>query len=442
MDQVLDSGGSMKTTMITLIAALLALLPCVLMASNDRIVALRGLDPTRLVAGKEEMGKPEFVSEYGRFRYQFSSEDNRKVFDAEPERYAIQSNGRSAVVTYLPGDPAKFFVFESKIYLADSNEALAELKKNPAPYVKDLQASRKVAIMVFPGVQIIDYTGPYEVFGQAGYDVFTVAANGDPIVTNMFMTIIPNYTFDKCPKPDLIVLPGGTVPRVKQSDPKIQWILSNAKKGEEVMSVCNGAFWLANAGLLDGKKATTYYGLLDKLKKEYPKVNVVSDCRFADNGQIICTAGLSSGIDGALHMVERQEGKGTAQAIALNMEYNWQPDGGFVRGAYADMYLRRQIGRQLDFGDSAQVKVLQVAGNKDKWDQAWEVTGPNLSAKSLREGLAKKLSAGWKSVKADSGDEDSLWEFTGEDGKPWLAVTAVRLEQTGKFVVKVSLQRK
>src|SRR5207245_8921403 len=101
------------------------------------------------------------------------------------------------------------------------------------------------------------------------------------------------------------------------------------------MSVCNGAFILASAGLLDGLTATTTSGLIEKLRAEYPKTKVVDDRRFVDNGRIITAGGLSSGIDGALHVVSKMLGNGTAQAVALALEYDWRPGAGFARGALA-----------------------------------------------------------------------------------------------------------
>src|SRR5207237_7314141 len=131
-------------------------------------------------------------------------------------------------------------------------------------------------------------------------------------------------------------------------------------KADYTMSVCNGAFWLANSGLLDGKTATTFYGMLDDLKTKYPKIHVINDQKFVDNGNIVCTAGLSSGIEGALHMVEKIEGSGTAKAIALGMEYNWLPNSGYARGALADMNLRKVIGRGFKLPDGTDTKIIDV----------------------------------------------------------------------------------
>jgi len=103
-----------------------------------------------------------------------------------------------------------------------------------------------------------------------------------------------------------------------------------------VLSVCNGAFILAKTGLLDGLTATTFYDLIDELERRYPKVKAVRDRRYVDNGKFITTAGISSGIDGSLHVIGRLRGRAMAERAALNMEYEWKPGGDFARAAFAD----------------------------------------------------------------------------------------------------------
>jgi len=183
---------------------------------------------------------------------------------------------------------------------------------------------RNLAILVFEGVQIIDYTGPWEVLGHARIDgkpafkIYSVAETASPFETAMGMTVIPSYTFAKAPKPDILVLPGGNVDPQLSNEGIIRWIRESAKTAEVVLSVCNGAFFLAQAGLLDGLEATTFAGMIDDLQRSAPKTKVVRDKRFVDNGKIITSAGLSSGIDGALHVIEKLYGKGTAQLAAVD----------------------------------------------------------------------------------------------------------------------------
>lgn len=298
---------------------------------------------------------------------------------------------------------------------------------------KEQKAKMNLAIFIFDGVQIIDYTGPFEVFGQARggkqhlFNVYTVAEKADAITTNMGMTVLPKYTFDNAPKPDVILLPGGGVDPHLDNPKVIRWVQERAAEAEYVMSVCNGAFYLGKAGLLDGKTATTYYGLIDELRQLAPKAKVVTDQRFTDNGKIITTAGLSSGIDGALHLVERIAGRGRAQEIALNMEYNWQPDAVYARASFADRYLRKAVGREgFKLPEGAGWKVMGQQGDKNGWEKNWEVR-VELSAQELLKLIDGKLAGGWskQSTGHANGTARTLWRFTDEEGKTWSAVSNV-----------------
>lgn len=298
---------------------------------------------------------------------------------------------------------------------------------------KEKKAPRNLAIFIFNGVQIIDYTGPFEVFGQARdgkqhlFNVYTVAEKADAITTNMGMTVLPKYTFDNAPRPDVILLPGGGVGPHMDNPNVIRWVQERAAEAEYVMSVCNGAFYLGKAGLLDGKTATTYYGLIDELSQLAPKAKIVTDQRFTDNGKIITTAGLSSGIDGALHLVERIAGRGRAQEIALNMEYNWQPDSGYARASFADRHLRKALGREgFKLPESATGKVLGQQGDRNSWEKNWEVRA-ELSAQELLKIIDVKLSQAWAKQSAShaGGTYKTLWKFTDEEGKAWSAVSNI-----------------
>ncbi|HLJ92876.1 MAG TPA: DJ-1/PfpI family protein, partial [Gemmataceae bacterium] len=199
-----------------------------------------------------------------------------------------------------------------------------------------------VAILLFPSVEIIDYSGPWEVFGQAGFAVHTVAEKAEPIRTAFGQRVIPDYTLEKSPPADILLIPGGGVSdQLLANRQVIQWIQAHAREAQYVMSVCTGAFLLAKAGLLDGQTATTFHKSIDRLSQFAPMTKVVHDQRYVDNGKMITTAGLSSGLDGALHLVAKIKGKGAAQATALRLEYRWQPDSPFARAALADRYLPR-----------------------------------------------------------------------------------------------------
>jgi putative intracellular protease/amidase len=331
------------------------------------------------------------------------------------------------------------------------NSDLANLRQQPVASAPQKVVTRNLAIFIFDGVQIIDYTGPFEVLGQARdggtklFNVYTVAEKAGPITTNMGMTVVPKYSFADMPKTDVLVLPGGNTQPGLDNPKVIKWVQDTAANAEFVMSVCNGAFYLGKAGLLDGLSATTYYGLIDELKETAPKAHVVTDQRFVDNGKIITTAGLSSGIDGSLHLIEKIVGRGRAQEVALNLEYNWQPDISYARASLADMHLLRVLGREdFKFPEGTGLTVLGQRGGKDNWERNWQVR-LNGTAPELMKIIDAKLAEGWTKVSgtAERGGAQTLWKFSDEDGKQWNAVAAVEPTAgvSNSLNIKITLSR-
>jgi transcriptional regulator GlxA family with amidase domain len=202
-----------------------------------------------------------------------------------------------------------------------------------------------VAILLFNGVQLIDFAGPWEVFGTAGLLVHTVAEKPEPLTVVFGAKVIPDYTLENSPKVDVLLVPGGGVWSEVIDNPKvIQWLQVQASEASHVMSVCTGAFLLEKAGLLEGQTVTTTDGMIEDLIG--PHTKVVYNQRYVDNGKIITTAGLTAGIDGALHLVSKMLGSGVAQSVALNLEYKWEPDGQYARAALADRYCRMDCDMQ------------------------------------------------------------------------------------------------
>jgi transcriptional regulator GlxA family with amidase domain len=207
--------------------------------------------------------------------------------------------------------------------------ALAEAERT-RPY------TRNVAIVIWNGAEILDWAGPTEVFAAAGniaahdgapaFHVYTVSKTKDPIVTQGFVRVQPDYAIADAPKPDIVLFPGGGSDVVTGDPTFLEWAKGTASQAEIAVSVCTGAFILAKAGLLDGKEATTWYGMLDKFEKDFPKVRVRRGNRFVDNGKIVTTAGVSAGIDGSLHVVARLLGSQVAGETAQYMEYRWTPE--------------------------------------------------------------------------------------------------------------------
>jgi putative intracellular protease/amidase len=296
--------------------------------------------------------------------------------------------------------------------------------------------AKNVAVLLFPGVQIIDYTGPWEVLGHAYVDgrpafrIYSVAETATPIETAMGMTVIPSYTFARAPRPDVLVIPGGNVD--PDNEGVIRWIQQNAKTAEVVLSVCNGAFYLAKAGLLDGLEATTFAGMIDDLKAAAPKTKVVRDKRFVDNGKIITSAGLSSGIDGALHVIEKLYGRGTAQIAAVGMEYDWRPDSGWARASLADRHVRPGFQAASAYPRT----LVRYEGTRDRWEATWKIrTDGGADALVARMDEAFAGSPGWK--KQGKG----AFRFEG-DGGSWTEATRVERAPGEKaWLVTVTVAR-
>lgn len=298
--------------------------------------------------------------------------------------------------------------------------------------------NRQVAILLFDGVQIIDYTAPYEIFGQARFEVFTVAESREPITTAMGMSVNPKYTFADHPRPDIVLVPGGGVRPSLENLRLLAWVRENASAAEYVLSVCNGALILAKAGLLDGLAATTFYGQLDDLRNMAPNTRVVNDKRFVDNGKIITSAGLSAGIDASLHIVAKILGTARAQNLALHIEYRWQPEVEFARANFADYkYLRR-----LEMPTDLDATLLQTAGSEAEWQMAWRVV-TDLPAQDVlaRVNAMLETNARWtkQSSQAANGRATSTWGFAGENSEPWRGTVTVTPDAGQETACKVEL---
>jgi putative intracellular protease/amidase/YHS domain-containing protein len=291
----------------------------------DADPALKGLDPVALTQGKEVPGDKGRALTHKGHRYLFASDDNRKRFEAEPSRYAIQLDGRCAAMRNVPGDPDLFAVHQGCIYVFGTPACRTAFLADPQRHLKP---RKNVAIFVHEGVEVLDFAGPAEVFAAAGrgaFNVYTVAASEGDVVSQGFLTVKPRYTLANCPRPDVLVLPGGNTRVPLRDERVIEWIKKTAEDAEVVLSVCTGAFLLAKAGLLDGKEATTHWGAIEALKRAAPKTRVHADRRFVDNGKVVSSAGVSAGIDAALHVVDRLLGRPAARETARYMEYRWDP---------------------------------------------------------------------------------------------------------------------
>lgn len=190
---------------------------------------------------------------------------------------------------------------------------------------------RNVAILIFDDVEVLDFAGPFEVFNVPGevldfkpFNVYTIAENNYPIHTRGGLSVTPAYSIYDCPRPDILIVPGGlgTRPLLKNTA-LLDWLKEMSEQVELLLSVCTGALLLAKAGLLDGLSVTTHASAFDLLGQLAPSATICADKRYVDNGKIITAGGISAGIDMALHVVHKLLGQAAIDATLKEMEYQW-----------------------------------------------------------------------------------------------------------------------
>jgi transcriptional regulator GlxA family with amidase domain len=191
-------------------------------------------------------------------------------------------------------------------------------------------------ILIFDNVEVLDFAGPFEVFSRtrlqpgiearrsdegAPFRVFTVARTRDPITATGGLTVVPRHGFADAPRIDLLVVPGGFgTRRLLHDEETLDWIRRTAAAARRVTSVCTGALLLAQAGLLQGRRATTHWGALDLLDSLGAGVTVERTLRVVDDG-VITSAGVASGMDMAFYVVETLFGREVADETARYIEY-------------------------------------------------------------------------------------------------------------------------
>jgi transcriptional regulator GlxA family with amidase domain len=200
--------------------------------------------------------------------------------------------------------------------------------------------ARKVLIVGFPGIQALDLVGPFEVFtsaslllsakGKPGYQVALASIDGQSVATETGLTFGAIALPDPGEAIDTLILPGGQGTRGGRRDPRlIDWIAAAAPQARRVVSVCTGAFLAAQAGLLDGCRATTHWAYADQLAREFPAVDVDPDPIFVRSSPTMWTAaGVSAGIDLALALVEEDHGTEVAQTVARWLVLHLRRPGG------------------------------------------------------------------------------------------------------------------
>ena len=216
-----------------------------------------------------------------------------------------------------------------------------------------------MVFVLYDGVQSLDVSGPLEVFagalrhpaGRAAYRLVTASPGGEPVRTSSGLTLVPDVDLGAAPVPHTLVVPGGEGTRTLDGA-IVEWLRVRAPHAARLVSVCTGAFLLAEAGLLDGHRATTHWWLCDAFAERYPKVDVEPDPIFVRDGTVATSAGVTAGIDLALALVEEDLGRDVALAVARHLV----------------MYLRRPGGQaQFSAQLSAQVAERSALREVQRW---------------------------------------------------------------------------
>lgn len=189
-------------------------------------------------------------------------------------------------------------------------------------------------ILIYDNVEALDFAGPFEVFSVVRHAeapfitdtcavrILLVAETAEPVTAMGGMKVIPDCDFASCPPLDVLIVPGGPGERTEHDNPAVlDFIRRRSRETKITASVCTGAFFLGKAGLLEGRRATTHFMSIGRMRGMFPGVEVVEGARYVDEGGIITSAGISAGIDMTLHILKRLLGEDAALAAAEMMEY-------------------------------------------------------------------------------------------------------------------------
>jgi len=196
-----------------------------------------------------------------------------------------------------------------------------------APLVVPASGEIRVAFLISPDAEVVDVTGPWGVFeyvllenaSRRPFKLYTVAASREAVRMSDGLTVLPRYSVADAPAPNVVVVPAMSVDKLAPA--ALDWLRAVQKSSDVSMSVCNGSFVLARAGLLDGKSATAHHTAYGLLRATYPQVRVVRGLRYVEDGKIATSGGLMSGVDLALRVVERYFGREVAKQTAQFLEY-------------------------------------------------------------------------------------------------------------------------
>ena len=191
----------------------------------------------------------------------------------------------------------------------------------------------RIGIFLFDGAEELDWAGPWEVLSfwakmwpDDDVEVFTMVRDNGPVTCAKGLRVLADHSWSTAPPMDVLVYPGGIGTRAHLTDEEIlEWVRKERDRGVLMTSVCTGSLVFAGAGLLRDRPATTYWGALEILKGIDDTIEVRPDDRFVDSGDIITAAGVSAGIDMALHLVARLHSVERAREVRRGIQYDPEP---------------------------------------------------------------------------------------------------------------------
>ncbi len=201
----------------------------------------------------------------------------------------------------------------------------------------------RMGLVLFDDVELLDHSGPFEVFTCAqrmalrqqqegrppacGFEVLSLARSEAAVRARAGQRLLPDATFDTAPELDVLIVPGGDVTHALKDEALVSWLAAQATRVRLLASVCTGVFLLGRAGVLPaGARVTTHWEDLDDLRRAHPELDVRADGRWMHHDgspPIYTSAGISAGIDLSLHLVERLAGRTLAERTARQMDYRW-----------------------------------------------------------------------------------------------------------------------
>lgn len=242
------------------------------------------------------------------------------------------------------------------------------------PSHHEAMSLRNVLVLLYDGVQSLDVTGPVEVFsavarfpGRPGYEIRTVSPGGAPVRTSSGLTLMPDGELESARpgRGTTLLVPGGRY--TADFEPRItDWLRAHGGGARRLVSVCTGGLLLAEAGLLDGRRATTHWYVCEQMARDYPAVAVEPDPIYVRDGPVATSAGVTAGIDLALALVEEDHGRDVALTIARHLV----------------VFLRRP-GNQAQFSAQLEAQTARREPLRDVQQFITEHPGGDLSVEAL-----------------------------------------------------------